>query len=103
MKGKKTGGRGLGTPNKATSPEASIFQQLGGLQGEAYAEQLHKLAAEPHGDPHVRVKAIQIIAPYLWKRLPQAVEHSGPAGGPIVTTTVIHEHHPRHAPKTDEG
>lgn len=85
-------GRKAGTPNKATSEEATIFQQLGGMKGELYAQQLHQLAALPHGDPHVRVKAIALIAPYLWRKLPEAVEHSGPGGGPIVLTTVIHKH-----------
>ena len=93
MKGQKTGGRTVGTPNKRTSAEQTIFEALAGPKGELYDQKLHEIASGAHGDHHARLKAIQIIAPYLWRKLPEAHEHSGPGGGPMQMTTVVHEHH----------
>lgn len=68
------------------------FARLGGKDGKQYAEQLHQLAVGKHDDVHARLKALAIIAPYIWGRPIERHEVSGPGGGPIATT-VIHEHH----------
>jgi len=83
-KGRKTGGRSRGTPNKVSSAVRDIWRELGGPDGEAYAQQLHRIATEPHGDVHARIKALSIIAPYVWKKLAEQVEVTGTNGGPLV-------------------
>lgn len=81
--GRKTGGRTAGTPNKVGREVRDIWARLGGPEGKLYAEQLHNLAVQPHGDVQARLKALQIISQYVWTK---RVEHTGPAGGPIVFT-----------------
>lgn len=82
--GRKTGGRKSGTPNKVTSAVGCILQELGGPRGELYAHQLHALACEPHGDPNVRIKALSLIAPYVWQKLPERQEITGLDGADLV-------------------
>ena len=81
----------MGARNKATGPVHDWFLELGGPQGEHYARQLTNLALAPHGDPHVRLKALAIIAGYVWGKPPERVEVTGSGGGPL---RVIHEYHP---------
>jgi hypothetical protein len=60
-----------------------ILTRLGGPDGEEYAKQLHALAVQPHHDAHVRLKALAIIAPYVWGKPRETVELTGAEGGPI--------------------
>jgi hypothetical protein len=88
-KGRKTGGRTRGTPNKATSRTAHVFAALGGVEGEQYAAQLHRLACGQHDDPHVRVKALNIIRDYLpWTKTADRLELTGEGGSPFVVRFV---------------
>lgn len=89
MKGKKTGGRQKGTPNKIGRDVRDVFRQLGGMDGEAYAEQLHSIATAPHGDVHARLKALAIIVPYVWGRPKEQVELTGEVRLPV---RVVHEY-----------
>jgi hypothetical protein len=82
-KGRKTGGRSKGTPNKVSNVVRDIWQRLGGPDGEVYAQQLHNIATAPHGDVHARIKALSVIAPYVWKKLAEQVEVTGTGGGPL--------------------
>jgi predicted glycosyltransferase len=82
-KGWKTGGRTAGTPNKRGKEARDLFAKLGGPDGRDYAAQLHTLATAPHDDPHVRIKALAIIAPYLWGKPTERLEVTGADGGPV--------------------
>jgi hypothetical protein len=90
MNGKKTGGRKKGTPNKTTSQVGVTFEDLGGPNGSKYAEVLHNIAVGSHSDVHARLKALSLIAPYVWGRPVEKHEISGTDGGPV---RVVHEHH----------
>lgn len=111
-KGKKTGGRQKGSRNKTTEviaqamaavtasaavPDAlpakslGVFFDLGGENGHLYAKQLHAIACEPHPDVQARLKALSLIAPYVWGKPVEKHEISGKDGGPV---RVVHEHHP---------
>lgn len=83
-KGRKTGGRVAGTPNKINQGIRDIWAELGGVNGAVYAQKLHDIATEPHGDVHARIKALSIIAPYVWKKLAERVELTGSDGSPLV-------------------
>lgn len=72
-----------------TLSATDLFHQLGGPGGRAYAEMLHRLAIEPHDDPGVRIKALSVIAPFIWQRLPDRHEATGTLTG---VTHVIHEY-----------
>ncbi|HAM59498.1 MAG TPA: hypothetical protein DCQ64_30455 [Candidatus Rokubacteria bacterium] len=64
------------------------FCSLGGEEGEAYARELDRLARRGK-DPLVRLKAIAIIAPYVWQKLPERHSLEGPDGGPIQTRVIF--------------
>ena len=85
---KGQGGRPPGAANRLTANAKQIFLTLGGLNGKAYAQQLHNLAVSPETDPHARLKALAIIAPYVWGKPTEYVEMSGPSGGAVQ----IHHH-----------
>lgn len=87
----KTGGRQAGTPNKRTPEEAQIFEALGGPRGEVYAQKLHEIAALPHNDIHARLKAIALIAPYVW---PKPKELTAEGQATAIATVVNHIHLP---------
>lgn len=87
---KGQGGRPKGATNKASAHALEVFLKLGGPHGKQYAQQLHDLATKPHDDPHVRLKALAIIAPYIWGKPIERHEVSGVDGGPV---RVVHEHH----------
>lgn len=89
---KGEGGRQKGARNRASANALEVFLKLGGVNGKLYAEQLHTLATAKHDDPHVRLKALAIIAPYIWGKPVERHEVTGPEGGPI-PTTVVHELH----------
>lgn len=87
-KGKKTGGRSRGTPNKKVSPVAHVFARLGGEHGEVYAEELHRIATQ-EADPNVRTRAISIIRDYLpWQKTADRLELTGQDGGPVLVKFV---------------
>lgn len=73
---------------------AHVFAQHGGANGEAYALALHKLSS--HDDPHVAVKALNIIRDYLpWVKTADRLEITGANGGPIE----VHDHFALPAPR----
>jgi len=80
----KTGGRVAGTPNRLGREVKDIWERLGGPDGEVYAQQLHNIAAAQHGDIHARLKALQIIAPHVWRKMSERLEVTGADGGPLV-------------------
>ena len=80
---KGQGGRPAGARNRVGKEARDLFTKLGGTDGKAYAEQLHQLAAGKHDDPHARLKALAIIAPYLWGKPVERLEHSGVDGGAL--------------------
>lgn len=89
-KGKKTGGRRAGKPNRDTGPVVHILTRLGGPDGEQYAQQLYDLACLPHDNPMVRIKALSVIAPYVWGKPPETLKLTGADGhGPAI---VEHRH-----------
>lgn len=71
------GGRPKGIPNKATRAVHEAFTKLGGPNGQKYAKQLHDLACGVHDDPHVRIKALAIIAPYVWGKPKDTLDVQG--------------------------
>ena len=66
------------------------FLRLGGPHGKKYAEQLHQLATGKHDDPNVRIKALAIIAPYVWGKPVERYEHSGSIAMPLPVTFELH-------------
>lgn len=80
---KGQGGRPKGATNRASRAVKSAFERLGGKDGQKYAQQLHDLACGKHDDPNVRIKALAVIAPYVWGKPTERVELTGPEGGPI--------------------
>lgn len=95
MRGRKTGGRKKGTPNKVNAEYVHIFAALGGEKGEMYAQELHRLATKVD-DPNVRVRALNIIRDYLpWVKMADKVELSGSVDITAqLAKKVIHELHP---------
>jgi hypothetical protein len=85
---KGEGGRPRGSRNKVGKEVRDIWAQLGGPDGELYAQQLHAIAVGKHADVHARLKALAIIAPHVWKKLAERVEVTGPDGGPLE----VHDH-----------
>jgi len=82
------GGRPRGARNKSTQPAYDIFVHLGGPNGKRYAAQLHALACGKDTDAHVRVKALALIAPYVWGKPTEHLAVSGEDGGPIAVKFV---------------
>jgi hypothetical protein len=87
---KGQGGRPRGAANKTTTATAHILTELGGPNGQKYADQLFTLATGVHSDPHVRIKALSLIAPYVWGK---PTEHVKLEGTLNVNTRVVHEYH----------
>lgn len=81
---KGQGGRPKGAVNKATGPIHEAFAGLGGPNGKVYAKQLHDIATLPHSDVHARLKALALIAPYVWGKPTERHEHTGADGQPLV-------------------
>ena len=88
-KGRKTGGRTAGTPNRLNSAVGVTLADLGGPQGEVYAQRLHTIATSTEVDVHAQLKALSLIAPYVWGKPPEHVTLTGEDGGPL---TVLHKH-----------
>ena len=85
---KGVSGNPKGRPRLADSAR-EMFAKLGGKDGKVYAEQLHNLAAGQHGDVHARLKALAIIAPYLWGKPTEHVEMTQPEGVNITHRFVV--------------
>jgi hypothetical protein len=85
MKGQKTGGRTVGTPNKVTK---TLRERLEGLAGDecAYAKRLHDLTQST--DEHVALKALALVLAYRYGKPPDIVELAGRHGGPVQVTFV---------------
>lgn len=89
MKGKKTGGRRAGTPNKIGPEQRDYLTAVGGEQGEVWLAVLHRLATEAHPDPHVRVKACLALLSYKLGKPPEHQTHDVTVRLP----TVVNEFH----------
>lgn len=87
---KGEGGRPRGVKNHVRKNVQDVFRALGGEDGEQYAQQLHALACGAHDDPHVRIKALAIIAPYLWGKPTEDVRVSGSVQ--LMPVRVTHEY-----------
>lgn len=84
---KGQGGRPKGASNKTTSATAHILARLGGTDGEVYAQQLVELTS-PDKDPHVRLKALSLIVPYVWGKPKETLALEGADGGPVLVQFV---------------
>ena len=85
---KGEGGRPLGATNRAGREAALLFKKLGGPNGKRYAQQLHELAVGKHDDVHARIKALAIIAPYIWGKPTETHQLIGEGGGPVIVKFV---------------
>ena len=77
-KGKKSGGRQKGTPNKATAQR----QREVAASGEVPLEYLLKVMRDEHASLEARFEAAKAAAPYVHPKL-ASVEHAGEETGPI--------------------
>lgn len=88
-RGRKTGGRQKGTPNKATLDIKARLEALGCDPFDGMA----KLAMDPNNTPELRGRMYAELAQYVAPKR-KAVEHTGQDGGPVqhavsVTVTPI--------------
>jgi hypothetical protein len=81
--GRKTGGRRPGSPNKATAEVKELALKHGPEAIEVAARLMRGAESET-----ARLAAANIILDRAYGRAPQAVEMSGPNGGPIQSETV---------------
>jgi len=79
-KGRKTGGRTLGTPNKSTYEIVAVLEQLGcdPIAGMA------RIAMNPRNKPELRGRMFAELATYVHPRR-KAIEDSPPDSGPAKT------------------
>lgn len=77
-KGRKTGGRRAGTPNKATRE----IKELALPHGPVLMKELIRLALNAESEA-ARVAAIKEAFDRGWGKATQAIEHAGKDGGPI--------------------
>lgn len=77
-RGRKTGGRKKGVPNKATAAKLAAVESSG-LTPLDFMLQLMRDEKQPLA---MRANAAKDAAPYVHARL-AAIEHSGKEGGPI--------------------
>lgn len=75
MKGKKTGGRVKGVPNRATREIKSLAQSY----GPAVIKHLYKLSKEAESEA-AQVAAGKELLDRAYGKSPQAVQHSGAIG-----------------------
>ena len=89
MRGKKTGGRKKGVPNKAPSKAAlvQVAAQAAAGTGQTPLEYMLQIMRDPLVEPARRLDAAKAAAPFIHPRL-NAVEHSGPGGGVIPIAAV---------------
>jgi hypothetical protein len=81
-------GRPRGTKNKDTSQIHDWLVELGGPNGEHYARRLYELSQGL--DPHVAMKALAVITPYVWGKPKEKLEITGADGGSV---RIVHEYH----------
>ena len=81
--GPKTGGRTKGTPNKATASVRDVAKEY---TSDAIAT-LVEVMQDKQAPSAARVSAANSILDRAHGKAPQAIEHSGPNGGPIETIT----------------
>lgn len=79
VKGKKTGGRQPGTPNRRTQEAAEKLAALGLCPLEGMAA----LALDQANSPELRGRMLSELAQYVFPKR-KASEVSGPDGGPVV-------------------
>lgn len=84
-KGRKTGGRVAGVPNRHTALE-DVLREIDPTDGQVYWQQLHAIAALPHDDAHARLKALSLLFSYKYGKPVERHEIGGPGGGPIPYT-----------------
>jgi hypothetical protein len=85
-RGRKTGGRQKGSPNKATAAKAAAVA----ASGLTPLDYLLEVLREANNPLAVRLEAAARAAPYVHPRL-ASVEHTGADGGPIQTADVSDE------------
>lgn len=78
--GERRGGRRKGTPNKATADVRALAQRY----APAAVKELGRLSVEAESE-QARVAAIREILDRAYGKSTQAVQHSGPNNGPILT------------------
>jgi hypothetical protein len=88
---KGQGGRPSGAKNRTNQTVGVSLASLGGPDGEKYAQQLFTIACAKHDDVHARLKALSIIAPYVWGKPKESIDITGDVN---LRTTVVHEYHP---------
>lgn len=82
-KGKKTGGRVKGTPNRATiARQAEVA-----ASGLTPLDYMLGVMRDEGNEPHARFEAAKNAAPYIHPKL-AAVTHSGDADNPVVVEDV---------------
>lgn len=88
MKGKKTGGRQKGTPNKATAARQDEITN----SGLTPLDYMLGILRDETTDPKRRDWAAKEAAPYVHPRLATTdMKHTGADGGPIVFKTVYED------------
>jgi hypothetical protein len=84
-KGKKTGGRSKGTPNKATQDVVALIDELAGPGAVKCFEQLATLALQPHDNVKARLVANQTLIAYRHGKPTEHVALDGDGkGGPVL-------------------
>ena len=78
-RGRKTGGRRAGTPNRAT---LDVRERLAAL-GCDPVEGMARIAMDPANPPELRGRMFAELAGYIASK-PRAVEHGGAGGAAIV-------------------
>ena len=78
-KGKKTGGRVAGTPNRKTKELVDLLELLGCNPIEGMA----RIAMDEQHSPELRGRMFAELAGYLWPKR-NAVELTGEDGGPVM-------------------
>lgn len=88
-RGKKTGGRTLGTPNRDTAPIAAVLEQLGtdAAGVDIHAKRLHQLTLSD--DEHVAMKALNVVFAYRHGKPTEHVKIGGDQGLPV---RIVHEY-----------
>lgn len=81
MKGRKTGGRKKGAPNKRTR---ALAVEASGL---APLDYMLKIMRDTRQGSNLRLDAAKSAAPYLYPRL-SSIKHVGPDNGPVAITHI---------------
>lgn len=86
-KGKKTGGRRAGTPNRRTVLE-DVLREVDPSDGLVYFQTLHTIAVGAHTDIRAKIAAASKLIEHKWGTPVARHEISGPEGKPIE----VHDH-----------